>query len=119
MVYRGGGSTSRLGGRELTLLCGFNQYTLLQNRDNSGLLGTPLYCSLKLGGGGAMPPQRSSWGAAAPPAPPVEPPLVYTVEPLKDTFGTSRFDHCGEVRSEIIFIDCVYESTFSLSFVGS
>ena len=51
---RGGGSTARLGGRELTLLCGFNQYTLLQNRDNSGLLGTPLYCSLKLGevGGG-------------------------------------------------------------------
>ena len=27
----GGGSTARLGGRELTLLCGFNQYTLLQN----------------------------------------------------------------------------------------
>ena len=43
----------RLGGRELTLLCGFNQYTLLQNRDNSGLLGTSEYCSLKLGGGGA------------------------------------------------------------------
>ena len=38
---RGGGSTARLGGRELILLCGFNQYTLLQNRDNSGLLGTP------------------------------------------------------------------------------
>ena len=27
----GGGSIARLGGRELTLLCGFNQYTLLQN----------------------------------------------------------------------------------------
>ena len=37
--------------------------TLLQNRDNSGLLGTPLYCGLKLGGGGGG-------GAAAPPAPP-------------------------------------------------
>ena len=31
---RGGGSTARLGGRELILLCGFNQYTLLQKRDN-------------------------------------------------------------------------------------
>ena len=31
------GSTTRLGarGQELTLLCGFNQYALLQNRDNS------------------------------------------------------------------------------------
>ena len=76
--YRGGGggSTSRLGGRELTLLCGFNQYTLLQNRDYSGLLGTSLYCSLKLGGG-AMPPNTQVGGAAAPPAPPVEPPLNY------------------------------------------
>ena len=39
------------GGRELRLLCGFNiinQYTLLQNRDNSGL---SVYCSLKLGPG--------------------------------------------------------------------
>ena len=70
---RGGGSTARLGGRELTLLCGFNQYTLLQNRDNSGLLGTPLYCSLKLGG--RCPPNTQVGGAAAPPAPPVEPPL--------------------------------------------
>ena len=61
--YRGGGSNARLGGRELTLLCGFNQYTPLQNRDNSGLLGTPVYYSLKLGGGGGG-------GAAAPPPPP-------------------------------------------------
>ena len=37
-------------------------YTLLQNRDNSGLLGTPEYCSLKLGGGG------QGW---PPPCPPV------------------------------------------------
>ena len=70
---RGGGSTARLGGRELTLLCGFNQYTLLQSRDNSGLLGTSLYCSLKLGG--RCPPNAQVGGAAAPPAPPVEPPL--------------------------------------------
>ena len=74
--YRGGGSTARLGGRELTLLCGLNQYTLLQNRDNSGLLGTPLYCSPKLGG--RCPPNAQVGGAAAPPAPPVEPPLYYT-----------------------------------------
>ena len=67
-LSRGGGSTSRLGGRELTLLCGFNQYILLQNRDNSGLLGTSLYCSLKFGG--AMPPQCSSWGGGRPPCPP-------------------------------------------------
>ena len=65
----GGGSTARLqlGGRELTLLYGFNQYTLLQNRDNSGLLGTPLYCSLKLGGGGGHRP---------PPCPPCGAPLL-------------------------------------------
>ena len=44
---RGGGSNARLGGRELTLLCGFNQYTLLQNRDNSGLLGTPYCCRIE------------------------------------------------------------------------
>ena len=69
-VYcRGGGSTARLGGRELTLLCGFNQYTLLQNRDNSGLLGTPLYCSPKLGG--RCPPNAQVGGAAAPPLPPL------------------------------------------------
>ena len=58
---KGGGGeearNARLGGQELTLLCGFNQYTLLQNRDNTGLLGTPVYCSLKLGGeGGAVAP---------------------------------------------------------------
>ena len=37
------GEEARLGGggQELRLLCGFNQYALLQNRDNSGLLGTP------------------------------------------------------------------------------
>ena len=36
-IYTGGGSNARLweGGRELRLLCGFNQYTLIQNRDNS------------------------------------------------------------------------------------
>ena len=73
-LTRGGGSTARLGGRELTLLCGFNQYTLLQSRDNSGLLGTSLYCSLKLGG--RCPPNAQVGGAAAPPAPPVEPPLL-------------------------------------------
>ena len=69
-VSRGGGSTARLGGRELTLLCGFNQYALLQNRDNSGLLGTPLYCSPKLGG--RCPPNAQVGGAAAaaPPCPP-------------------------------------------------
>ena len=55
------------GGQELRLLCGFNQYTLLQNRDNSGLLGTPMFYSLKLGGGG---------GGGVAPAPPVEPPLL-------------------------------------------
>ena len=59
---RGGGSTARLGGRELTLLCGFSQYTLLQNRDNSVLLGTPLYCW-----GGDAPPMLKLGGAAAPP----------------------------------------------------
>ena len=48
----GGRSNASVGGQELRLLCGFNQYTLLQNRDNSGLLGTPVYYSLKLGGGG-------------------------------------------------------------------
>ena len=79
MVCRGGGSTASLGGRELTLLCGSNQYTLLQNRDNSGLLGTPLYCSPKLGGG-AMPPQCSSWGGGRPPLPPLwSPPGMYNV----------------------------------------
>ena len=75
VCMQGGGSTARLGGRELTLLCGFNQYTPLQNRDNiSGFLGTPLYCSLKLGGEG---------GGGGRPCPPVEPPppppLVCTV----------------------------------------
>ena len=41
----------------MTFLCGLNQYTLLQNRDNSGLLGTPVvYYSLKLGGGQSPPP---------------------------------------------------------------
>ena len=69
-----------LGGRELRLLCGFNQYTLLQNRDNGGLLGTPVYYSLKLGGGGggggdAPPPNAHVGGGGAPPGLPVEPPL--------------------------------------------
>ena len=36
----GGGGEAMLGRLELRLLCGFNQYKLLQNRDNSGLLGT-------------------------------------------------------------------------------
>ena len=76
LQYRGGGSTARLGGRELTLLCGLNQYTLLQNRDNSGLLGTPLYCSLKLGGGDAPPMLKL--GGWPPPLPPLwSPPLQY------------------------------------------
>ena len=43
-IARSGGEEAMLdwggGGRELRLLCGFNQYTLFQNRDNSGLLGT-------------------------------------------------------------------------------
>ena len=68
---QGGGSTARLGGRELTSSCGFNQYTLLQNRDNSGLLGTPLYCSLKLGGD--APPMLKlggGGGGGRPPCPP-------------------------------------------------
>ena len=76
-VCRWGGSTTRLGGRELTLLSyGFNQYTLLQNRDNSGLLGTPLYCTLKLRG--RYPPmlKLGGGGAATPLPPPVEHPLV-------------------------------------------
>ena len=54
---RGGGSNARLGGgggggQELRLLCEFNQYPLLQNRDNSGVLGIPMYYSLKVAGGG-------------------------------------------------------------------
>ena len=75
-MHRGGGSTARLGGRELRLLCGFNQCTLVQNRDNSGLLGTPMYSSLKLGG--RCPPNAQVGGAAAPPAPPCgAPPDAY------------------------------------------
>ena len=69
VLVRGGGSTARLGDRELTLLCGFHQYTLLQNRDNSGLLG--ISYSLKLGGAMPPPPQRSSWGGRPPPLPPL------------------------------------------------
>ena len=53
------------GGRELTLLCGYHQYTLLQNRDNSGLLGTLVYCSLKLGG--RCPPNAQVGGGGRPP----------------------------------------------------
>ena len=95
-VQGGGGSTSRLGGRELTLLCGFNQYTLLQNRDNSGLLGTSLYCSLKLGGGDAPPMLRL--GGGRPPCPPCgAPPEV------KDTdVGTSHYSHYREAAQMII-----------------
>ena len=73
-LCRGGGSTARLGGRELTLLCGFNQYTLLQSRDNSGLLGTSLYCSLKLGG--RCPPNAQVGGGGRPPCPPCGAPPV-------------------------------------------
>ena len=76
IICRGGGSNARLGGRELTLLCGFNQYTLLQNRDNSGLLGTPVYCSLKLGGDAPPMLKLGGGGRPPPPAPPVEPPLI-------------------------------------------
>ena len=36
-------------------------YALLQNRDNSGLLGTPVCYSLKLGGGGASAPLHPLW----------------------------------------------------------
>ena len=71
------------GGRELTLLCGFNQYTLLQNRDNSGLLGTPLYCSPKLGG------RCSSWGGRPPPCPP----CGATPEFLSLPLSTSQIPH--------------------------
>ena len=82
----GGGRTARLGGRELTLLCGLiNQYTLLQNRDNSGLsvLGTPLYCSLKLGGGGGrLPP--------CPPPPLWSPPCRYRFKMAQSTSLVSR-----------------------------
>ena len=41
--YVGGG-----GGRGVRseILLGFSQYTLLQNKDNSGLLGTPVYYAL-------------------------------------------------------------------------
>ena len=67
-------STARLGGRELTLLCGFHQYTLLQNRDNTGLLGTLVYYSLKLGGGGGLPLLPPCGAPLLPPCPPVEPP---------------------------------------------
>ena len=99
---RGGGSTARLGGRELTLLCGFNQNTLLQNRDNSGLLGTPLYCSPKLGG--QCPPNAQVGGAAAPPAPPVEPPLNKSITALLwvGQYGgifSSRLLYCPSLRS--------------------
>ena len=76
---RGGGSNARLGGRELTLLCGFNQYTPLQNRDNSGLLGTPVYYSIKLGGGGRCPPNAQvGGGGRPPPCPPCGAPPVYS-----------------------------------------
>ena len=44
----GGGGGARI---EISI-CGFIQYTLLQNRDNSGHLGTPMYYSLKFGGEG-------------------------------------------------------------------
>ena len=69
----GGGSNARLGGRELRLLCGSNwyTYTLLQNRDNSGLLGTPVYCSLKLGTATPLPPPP-------PPRPPCGAPSGYS-----------------------------------------
>ena len=49
-----------------------NQYTLLQNRDSSRLLGTPVYYSLKLGGGGGQcppPPPILKLGGGNPPAP--------------------------------------------------
>ena len=46
----------------------------------------------------------------------------FTAEPLnKDTFGTSRFVLCREVvlfQRRFFLIECVYKSTFSLSFVG-
>ena len=70
IVYNRGGAT--LVGRELRLLCGFNQYTLLQNRDNTGLLGTPVYYSWGGGGGaGGRPlPPPPLW-SPPPPTPPV------------------------------------------------
>ena len=76
-VGGGGEATLGWGGRELTLLCGFNQYTLLQNRDNSGLLGTPVYCILKFGG--RCPPNDQVGGVAAPcpPPPPRRAPLQW------------------------------------------
>ena len=84
MPNRGGGSNARLGGRELTLLYGFNQYTLLQNRDNSGLLGTPVYCSLKLGG--RCPPNAQvggGGGGGCPPLPPLwSPPCLIIINRL-------------------------------------
>ena len=64
-----------LGGRELTLLCGFNQYTLYYRIETIVDLGTSLYCSLKLGG--RCPPNAQVGGAPPPPAPPVEPPLQH------------------------------------------
>ena len=71
---RGEEASTRLGGRELMLLCarGFHQHTLLQNKDSSGLLGTLVY-NLKLGGGGGvMPPPmlKLGGGGGLPPLPP-------------------------------------------------
>ena len=101
-LSRGGGSTAWLGGRELTLLCGFNQYTLLQNRDNSGLLGTPLYCSPKLGG--AMPPPMLKLGGRPPPpCPPCgAPPAVYYSAgiPLWLTFQVPVYTEPYKLRSD-------------------
>ena len=78
----GGGRKQRYvrgGGRELRLLYCYNQYTQLQNRDNSGLLGTPVYYSLKLGGP-CLPTLKlggggGGGGGGGAPLPPRPPPL--------------------------------------------
>ena len=53
-VITTGGEEATLGwrGRKLRACCLIICLSLLWNRGNSGLLGTPVYYSLKLGGGG-------------------------------------------------------------------
>ena len=80
-------------GRELRLLYGFNQYTQLQNRDNSGLLCTPIYCIAQSwgGGGGRCLPNAQVGEGGRPPAPP--PPPLWTCK---------CYTHRGHIVSTLV-----------------
>ena len=98
-TFRGGGSTARLGGRELTLLCSFHQYRIETIVDSCTLM----YYSLKLGG--RCPPNAQVGGGGRPPCPPCGAPPYFVCEVIGDTVLTVRIYSANIMRVYISLWD--------------